>query len=792
MKKIFTFVLALIAGVGTSFAIEGKLPGAFSISSTEKVQFSQGNLQYKAAPTPTWQFATNQWDTIGSGNQNISDTYEGWIDLFGWGTGANPTFHSEIPTEYSSFTDWGTNPISNGGNTANAWRTLSRDEWYYILNSRSDAALKQGQAVVNNVYGLVLLPDDWTMPAGLAFTAKPNNWTTNVYDATAWDKMAANGAVFLPYSKERIGTKVAYNYYGYCYYWSSTESSTQHAWEIAFKDADIDNWDTRQKHAGCCVRLVRASAIEVGDVFAAESGENILRYQVTEVAPNWRVKLKRTGHILANHKLMIPSSVEYMAQSFTVTEIENNSNFPGVDTITLPASLTTPIDFWYFKADDLKAFLVENGSTLYTSVEGVLYSADKQKLYRCPVKNPFNGTFASGVEVISNLAFSYCTELVKEIIIPNTVTSIGARGFLNTAITRIDIPASVTSLGDNTFGSCSSLAEVNFEDVSNLHVAWNTFAGAKILTDQTEDGLCHIGGLALGWNVTPVSGVCAWPDTLVIPEGIVNIGTGFSYNYGKQINDFSTIKQIVFPSTIRYVEGAAFGGTAAQKMANLEKVIMKSAIVPSLRGGAIALPHDGTLTLVVPCGAAETFKNSSTWNINSNRFDVIEDGLVWDITATAEHGKVAISEPVDCDQVTLTATADDGYVFDQWSNGATTAAITITVDKDTALVASFKQLFTVRFLDWDDAVLKTQQVVKGEDAVAPANPTREGWIFTGWDKEFTNIQADTDVKALYKQESTGWNNVQSSDVNCQKVVRDGQVLIMRDGKLFNLLGAEVR
>ena len=531
-------------------------------------------------------------------------------------------------------------------------------------------------------------------------------------------------------------------------------------------------------------------AIEVNDVFTAESGGNVLSYQVTEVAPNWKVKLKGIEYPLANHKLIIPSSVEYEAQSFTVTEIENNSNFPGVDTISLPASLTTLIDFWPFKADDLKAFLVQEGSTLYAAVDGVLYSEDKKILYRCPVKNPFNNTFASGVKTIHNLAFSHCTELVKEIIIPNTVTVINIRGFFNAAITRVDIPASVLSLSDNAFGGCTSLAEVNFADLSNLYIAWNAFDNTKILNDQTEDGLRHIGGLALGWNVTPVDGVRAWPDTLVIPEGIVNIAYGFYYNYGKKINDFSKIKQIVLPSTIKYVNGRAFCETTSQKMPNLEKVVMKSATVPN--GGSMTLFHDGTLTLEVPCGAAETFKNSSTWNIDTKRFDVIEDVLLWDITATAEHGTVAISEPVDCNQVTLTATADDGYVFDQWSNGATTAAITITVDKDTALVASFKQLFTVRFLDWDDAVLKTQQVAKGEDAVAPANPTREGWIFTGWDKEFTNIQADTDVKALYNQQPTGWNNVQSSNVNCQKVVRDGQVLIVRDGKLFNLLGAEVR
>ena len=61
MRKLFTFLLALAASVGASWAapavaVNGKLPGAFSVSPTKVVYFSQGNLQYVG----TWQFADNQ------------------------------------------------------------------------------------------------------------------------------------------------------------------------------------------------------------------------------------------------------------------------------------------------------------------------------------------------------------------------------------------------------------------------------------------------------------------------------------------------------------------------------------------------------------------------------------------------------------------------------------------------------------------------------------------------------------------------------------------------------------
>lgn len=65
---------------------EGGINALFTIiEDGDKVYFSQGNLQYQAS-TNTWRFAEHQWDYVGEGNNNISPNYNGWIDLFGWGT----------------------------------------------------------------------------------------------------------------------------------------------------------------------------------------------------------------------------------------------------------------------------------------------------------------------------------------------------------------------------------------------------------------------------------------------------------------------------------------------------------------------------------------------------------------------------------------------------------------------------------------------------------------------------------------------------------------------------------
>ncbi|MBR5352242.1 MAG: hypothetical protein IK126_00870 [Bacteroidales bacterium] len=189
----------------TPIVPEGWLPGLFSVSATKQVHFSQGNLQYQAS-TNTWRFAEHQYDYVGtqtadrygyyggnvsgSDNSNISSTYSGWIDLFGWGTGDNPTLRSMDYADFSTFVDWGCNPISNGGNAAHLWRTLTSAEWYYLLEGRPNASSKFAAGNINGVGGLIILPDNWTQPSECALTSGfAPDWTLNSYTLAQWEQM---------------------------------------------------------------------------------------------------------------------------------------------------------------------------------------------------------------------------------------------------------------------------------------------------------------------------------------------------------------------------------------------------------------------------------------------------------------------------------------------------------------------------------------------------------------------------------------------------------------------------
>lgn len=242
-----------------------------SISSTKKVYFSPGNLQYQAMSN-TWRFAEHQYEYVGNSilgnvydgdekcdNTKISTTYSGWIDLFGWGTGANPTLHSKDPNHYASFTDWGSNIIYYYGKQSpkNSWRTPEKDDWKYIIKERTNAAKLHGNATVNGVEGLVLLPDAWQFSSSLPFTGGATEYTANVITLAKWQQMEQMGAVFLPAAGTREETNM--RSMGSGCYWSSKlmGAYSAYAYYLWFWTDRIGPEDGGFRYDGNSVRLVQ-------------------------------------------------------------------------------------------------------------------------------------------------------------------------------------------------------------------------------------------------------------------------------------------------------------------------------------------------------------------------------------------------------------------------------------------------------------------------------------------------------------------------------------------------------
>lgn len=249
--------------------IDGFINGVFSVSPDKKVMFAKGNLQYQAS-TNTWRFAEHQWDMIGEANKNISDIYSGWIDLFCWGTsgynGKSPWMTSRDPKDYGEGKmdiagtnyDWGVyDTISNGGDKS--WRTLTKDEWNYLINKRNTSSgIRYAKAIVNGVNGLILLPDNWNSGTyRLNETNKDNARfrKSNIISQSDWQSFfEANGAVFLP---EAGGLNRIMEYWTFeSGYWSASTNGVRTAFKFSFSDFGVFVRGDTPRWGNISVRLV--------------------------------------------------------------------------------------------------------------------------------------------------------------------------------------------------------------------------------------------------------------------------------------------------------------------------------------------------------------------------------------------------------------------------------------------------------------------------------------------------------------------------------------------------------
>lgn len=233
----------------------------FSVSDTKQVLFASGNLQYTIS-TKKWSFAENQYDTIGSANV-VNGALGSKIDLFGHSSKGNAKWGVSISTndqDYNGeFVDWGTLMLDQY--PANTWRTLTAEEWDYVLNTRANATMLKGLAQVVGVNGLVLLPDNWDMTVNTDFVPgaggsfASNGFDANQLDAEQWQRMEEAGAVFLPATGTRIGTNI-YFLNECCYYWSATSFNSNYAFYINVS-ASESYMTNNGRSTGQAVRLVK-------------------------------------------------------------------------------------------------------------------------------------------------------------------------------------------------------------------------------------------------------------------------------------------------------------------------------------------------------------------------------------------------------------------------------------------------------------------------------------------------------------------------------------------------------
>ena len=246
MRKIFTLFVAALC-CATMFAEDYALPGKFTVNADGlQVQFSLTLIGRAGGGIGFSILSEEQYTNI-----HLSFVY------FAWGTGDDASYTGAN----TSFVDWGDYLVDYDGNPfAQQFRTLSADEWKYLLSTREHAEYLCGLAKItygegDNDYlkGLMLFPDEAYAYADgqylkfsddLKFkTYRYNNKFTysgcSEYTYEQWKQIEAYGAVFLQtgtiYFPDNTNPQ-----FTTVYYWTSTRSSDN----IVFaKTLKIDDGD---------------------------------------------------------------------------------------------------------------------------------------------------------------------------------------------------------------------------------------------------------------------------------------------------------------------------------------------------------------------------------------------------------------------------------------------------------------------------------------------------------------------------------------------------------------------
>ncbi len=721
---------------GGSNAPIGAINGLFTINANgDQIYFSQGNLQYQAS-TNTWRFATNQWDCIGETNANISQTYNGWIDLFGWGTsgwnngnvyyqpwdiqlnGGIPG-HGYGPTDGTSYqynligtyshADWGIHNTIN--NTTGQWRTLtggSNGEWNYIFNTRTTTSgIRYAKARVNNVNGVVLLPDDWSASYySLSNTNTGNSsFNSNVITASQWVTLEQQGAVFLPAAGQRCGTDV--NCCDYADYWSATCSDSNGADEVAFNNFDLNACTWSNRYNGCSVRLVQdnpdlptvttntitnitqTSATGGGNVVNAGSSTVTARGVCWSTSHNPTVSGNHTtngtgtGSFTSNIAGLTANTTYYVrayATNSAGTAYGNEVCFTTLQSATLPTvttiqvtsiTPTTAIGGGNVTATG-GANVTERGicwSTSHNPTTGDSYASSGAGTGSFTVSMTgltANTTYYVRAYAINSVGTAYGSEVsftTQEITLPSVTTN----GYVYP----------ITQTTAQTFGFVDSMGN---GWVSERGICWSTSH------NPTTSGNHANNGQGTGSFGVEITGLTASTTYYIRAYAINEAGTA----YGNEVS-FTTLSNIINYSItvipIPTAGGTVTGGGIYQQgqsctvsaTANTGYTFVgwtENEIVVSTNANyTFTVNSDRTLVAYFSAQAPNTYTISVSSN-PSNGGSVTGGG-------TYQQGQ----------SCTVSATAATGYTFNNWTeNGSvvsTNANYTFTVNNNRTLVANF-------------------------------------------------------------------------------------------------------
>lgn len=362
-----------------------------------------------------------------------------------------------------------------------------------------------------------------------------------------------------------------------------------------------------------------------------------------------------------------------------------------------------------------------------------------------------------------------------------TVTEIKYWAFMECAeLTSVTIPGSVTYIGGSAFADCTGLASVNISHGLTT-IGGGAFSGCTGLTSLTiPDSVTWIGGSAF-------SG-CTGLTSVTLPNSLIWIG-------GEAFSKCTGLTSITIPSKVTSIGDWAFADCTG-----LTSITICAETPPTIYSETYKnVPTN--VVMYIPCGKRNTYAAAEWWNLLNNYTETMTAIVSLKSQDNGQGTVVMKKQATTCEDNTaiIEAIAKENYRFARWSDGNTDNPRTIIVTGDTTYTAEFGSnlcTITVIYDNMKGAVTGTGNYTIGTQVCLEATPN-SGYEFVKWSDGKTynpyifTATKDLTLEAEFRS-TTAVENVSADTPAPRKILRNGQVLILRDGKIFTPTGVEMK